>query len=254
MIFSTRRLRTTGVGLAVMAAMAFLFVSVQEAQAVHCGAGEFSVAGTVTDAITGDPLGVVTSVGLMRVDAPGGDGEGTTLPASTYETCLPAGTYVVSFFADGYFFEWYDAAIDWAHATRITGAEGDHVVGVDAELSPWPVITGRVTDAGTGAPLFTSVGLTDASTGMGLDGEGTDGDGVFEFVLDPRYYPVPGTYLVNFSADYHWSEWFDDAKKRSKATEIAVTRDSGVVSGIDGRLRDCGRPVPDFCIPRNFNR
>lgn len=219
------------------------------ALAAHCPAGEFEVSGTVTDETTGLPLTVVTSVGFS-----GFDDQGTILPASTYSICLPSGTYTVSFFADGYFFEWHDDAESLASATPITGNDGDHIV-IDAALTPWPVITGQVTSGGTGDPLFASVGLTDASLFPGsLDGEGTDVNGVYRFVLDPAFFPIPGDYLVSFSADFHWSTWFDDAKKRSKATVINVSRDSGVISGIDAELRPCGRPVPDFCIPRNFDR
>jgi hypothetical protein len=160
----------------------------------------------------------------------------------------------VSFFADGYFTEWHDDAATLGEATLIAGVSGDHLT-VDAALTPWPVITGRVTDSRTGEPLFTSVGLTDATAFPGgLDGEGTNASGEYRFVLNPDFFPVPGSYLVNFSADFHWSEWYDDAKKRSKATVIEVTRDSGIISGVDAELRPCGRPVPDFCIPRNFGR
>ncbi len=242
----TTRRRSRHVAFLAAVALSAALVTTAPAEAADCGPGEFSLSGTVTDTTTGMPLTVVTSVGIDAFD-----GEGTALPGSTYSACVPAGSYLVNFSADGYFLEWHDDAASLGEATPVTGAAGDHVL-VDAALTPWPVITGRVTDARTGVPLFTSVGLTDATAGTGLDGEGTDSDGVYRFVLDPRFYPIPGSYLVNFSADFHWSEWYDNAKKRSKATVISVTRDSGVISGIDAELRPCGRPVPDFCIPNNF--
>lgn len=243
----TRVSRRLGAAAVTMALLAAAVVAAAPAEALDCPEGHFSISGTITDDLTELALTVVTSVGFGSFDD-----QGTTLPGSTYSACLPAGTYPVSFFADGYFIEWHDDAETSAGATLITGTAGDHLV-VDAALTPWPVITGRVTDSRTGDPLFTSVGLTDATAFPGgLDGEGTDPDGVYQFVIDPNVWPVPGTYLVNFSADFHWSEWYDNAKKRSKATVIEVTRDSGVISGIDAELRPCGRPIPDFCVPRNF--
>lgn len=239
--------RRWGALLIMLALATGALATASPAGAADCEAGEFSVSGTITDESTGLPLTVVTSVGFG-----GFDDQGTVLPGSMYSTCLPAGSYVVSFFADGYFLEWHDDAEVIGDATPIVGVAGDHLT-VDAALTPWPVITGRVTDSRTGEPLFASVGMTDATAFPGgLDGEGTDAAGVYRFVLNPAFYPIPGSYLVNFSADFHWSEWYDGAKKRSKATVIEVTRDSGVISGIDAALRDCGRPVPDFCIPRNF--
>lgn len=230
---------------AILAAGALL--SASPAGAADCPAGQFSISGTVTDNTTGLPLSVVTSVGFGSFDD-----QATSLPSSTYSTCLPAGSYPVNFSADGYFLEWHDDAESLADATLVSGADGDHLV-IDAALTPWPAITGQVTDSRTGAPLFTSVGLTEVTGSSDGDGEGTDANGVYRFVLDPAFFPIPGTYLVNFSADFHWSEWWDNANKRSKATVIEVTRDSGVISGIDAELRPCGRPVPDFCIPRNFS-
>ncbi len=242
------------VSLVVAGLLVATLGAVSTAGAAHCGAGEFSVSGSVTDEFTSMPLDRITSVGISQTDGPLSKGENTMLPGSTYDVCLPAGSYLFSFFADDYYFEWYDDSETEAGAAVVTGSAGDDITGIDAALTPWPVITGRVTDSRTGAPLFTSVGLTDAVTGLGLDGEGTDTNGVYEFILNPAFFPVPGTYLLHFSADFHWSEWYDNSKKKSKATVISVTPGSGVISGVDAGLKPCGRPVPDFCIPRNFSR
>ena len=242
------------VSLVVAGLLVATLGAVSTAGAAHCGLGEFSVSGSVTDEFTGLPLDRITSVGISLSDGTSYDGESTTLPGSTYHVCLPAGSYLLSFFADGYYFEWYDDSGTQAGVEVVTGSAGEAFSAIDAALTPWPVITGRVTDSRTGAPLFTSVGLTDAATGLGLDGEGTDANGVYEFILDPTFFPVPGTYLLHFSADFHWSEWYDNSKKKSKANVISVTPGSGVISGVDAGLKPCGRPVPDFCIPRNFSR
>jgi len=236
-------IRVTKATLALGMVLATL-VGVAPAAAADCGVGQFSVSGTVTDEATGLPLDRVTSVGFVSTGGTYADDQGT-LPDSTFHICVPADMYVVQFFADGYFIEWHDDAAAQTDAT-ILNVTAD-ISGLDAALTAFPVITGRVTDSRTGLPLFTSVGITDAASGIGLDGEGTDTDGVYRFVVQP------GTYQISFAADFHWVEWYDNAKKRSKATVITVTRTSGVITGIDAELRHCGRPVPDFCIPRNFN-
>lgn len=233
--------------------LAATIATVPAAEGAHCGPGQFSVSGIVTDALTGLPLDRVTSVGYSLPDGTPFDGDGTDPATSTFDSCLPAGSYIVNFFADDYYIEWYNDSLTQAGALVIMGAEGEHVSNIHAALTPFPVITGRVTDSRTGEPLFTSVGLTNAVTGLGLDGEGTDANGVYRFVLNPDFYPVPGSYKVHFSADSHWSEWFDNSKKKSKATVISITPASGVVSGVDAELRPCRRPSPDFCIPRGFS-
>ena len=64
----------------------------------------------------------------------------------------------------------------------------------------------------------------------------------------------PGQWTVAFAADYHWSKWYDNAKKFSKATVIEVTPFTPLISGIDAELKRCSRTVPDFCFPPNYNR
>ncbi|NND03529.1 MAG: hypothetical protein HKN91_12155, partial [Acidimicrobiia bacterium] len=118
----SRTRRRFGVLLTTLALATGAFASGSPAGAADCDAGEFSVSGTVTDATTGLPLTVITSVGFGTFDD-----QGTVLPASTYATCLPAGSYPVNFFADGYFIEWHDDAPTLGEATPITGLAGDHL-------------------------------------------------------------------------------------------------------------------------------
>jgi len=235
----------------VLAMLAGVSVFGASAGAAGCTAGSFEVSGTVTDAVTGLPLDRVTSVSIVLADGTPYDGEGTDLPASAFATCLPVGDYKIAFNADHYFSEWFDEASDQAFATIISVTDGP-VTGVDATLQPWPTISGRITDSQTGEPLFTSVGITNADTGEGLDGEGTNLNGEFFYVVDPRFLPI--NVKISFAADYHWAEWYDDARRMSRATVISVTADSGHITGIDASLRPCRRPFPDFCIQGQFTR
>ena len=196
--------------------------------------------------MNGQPLTEVTSVGIQSTDGIYDDGEGTDLPGSTFSTCVPPGDYTLSFFADSFMFEWYNDAFDAASATPITVAAD--VTDIEASLG-WATITGRVTDRKTGDPeLFGSISVVDATTGLGFDNEGTNADGVYSLSVPP------GQWTIAFAADYHWSEWFYDAKKFSKATVIEITPFTPLISGIDAELRRCSRKISDFCFPRNFNR
>ncbi|MDX1469167.1 MAG: carboxypeptidase-like regulatory domain-containing protein [Acidimicrobiia bacterium] len=239
------------IGLGALAAVLLAVTALgSPATAIACPDGQFSISGRVVDELTRAPLDRVTSVGFEQTDGMFSDGDGTSLPDSTFATCVPVGSYLVSFFADDYHLEWYDDAFVVAEATLVVGAAGEMVDLGDIDLlRHFPVVTGTVTDARTGAPLRVSVGLTNAATGASLDGEGTDANGVYRFVLDPAHFPVPGTYLISFHADSYWSEWYDDARRQSRATVLAVTETSGIIVA-DAELRACNNP--NFCVPRHF--
>lgn len=236
------------IGTATLMAMTFgLAAPAFSAAPVPCPDGTFRLSGTVTSDITGQPLEEVTSIGIQSIDGTYADGEGTDLPGSTFSTCVPPGEYVLSFFADSFMFEWYDDVYDEAAATPVVVTDAD-VAGVDASLG-WATITGRVTGKRSGGPeLLGSISVTDATTGLGFDNEGTNADGVYTLSVPP------GRWAVSFAADYHWSEWYHNSKKYSKATVIEVTPFTPLISGIDAKLKLCSRTVPDFCFPRDFNR
>lgn len=81
-------------------------------------------------------------------------------------------------------------------------------------------LSGTVLDELTGAPLdeVTSVGLIDASTGVGLDGDGAPpGDGTWGFCVEP------GSYQLSFNADSYYTERWDDVAPGGTPTTIEVT-------------------------------
>lgn len=207
----------------------------------------YELSGTVVDEATGAPLAEVTSVGLA--DASGGDLDGDGAPAGdgTWGFCVEPGFYQLSFHADSYFPELWDDVEPGGAATVIEVIDAD-VTGLVAGLTAYPVLTGRVVDDRSGEDLFASIGI-EAVDGSFADGEGTDASGG-EFRITVR---EPGDYLLSFFVDSHWAEWYDDANKRSRATPIEVRRDSGVIDLGDIGVRHCGRPGPDFCVPRNFS-
>ncbi len=220
-------------------------ISAVSASAAPCPEGTFLISGTVTDEATGLPLTEVTSVGVSAVDGSYDDGLGTAIPGSTWESCIPPNDYRIAFFDDSYNLEWYDDQPDATSATIVHVAAD--TTGLDAALSRLAVITGRVIDQDTGEGLFTSIGLQSVD-GTFNDGLGTDDLGNFRIAV-----PGPGTYLLNFSSDFHWSEWWNNKKRRSQATVITITATTSEVGPWIVRLRRCSDTVPDFCIPPHFN-
>lgn len=238
--------RMSRLGVVVILAVSMLAVAFPGVAAT-CEEGFVELSGTVTRDLDGGALTEVTSVGILAVDGSFADGEGTTLPSSTYSVCVPVNkTYRVGFQADSYLIEWYDNVYDMASATTVIVGTSD-VAGIDASLGQ-TTISGRVTDQRTGDPLFASVSVVNADTGVGYDNEGTDpATGIYTLTVPP------GRWVVAFAVDFHWSEWFDNTKKFSKADVIEVTQFTPSFTGVDARLRLCSRTVPDFCFPKHFN-
>jgi hypothetical protein len=237
--------RMSRMGVVAILAVSMLAVA-GPGVASTCEEGFVELSGTVTRDLDGGLLKEVTSVGIFAVDGSFADGAATTLPSSTYSACVPVNKdYRVGFQADHYLIEWYDNVLDMASATPAVVATSD-VTGIDASLGQ-TTISGRVTDQRTGAPLFASVSVVNADTGVGYDNEGTDPSGVYTLTVPP------GRWVVAFAVDYHWSEWFDNTKKFSKADVIEVTQTTPSFTGIDARLRLCSRTVPDFCFPKHYN-
>lgn len=136
-----------------------------------------SIRGTVTDAVTGAPVGGVS----VNVSGTIGFGSAVTEPDGTYEvTGLATDSYTVDFFDPGgiYAEELYDGVpftqnyggpIQW-----VAVIDGRATEGVDATLELVGWFEGRITNAFTGRPLAdVCVNLADPS---GLAGVGTTTD------------------------------------------------------------------------------
>lgn len=219
------------------------------AGAIDCPSGQFSIGGVVTDAATGLPLTEVTSVGITQLDGSYADGAGTNAD-SEWGQCVPAGQYSVGFAADSYYVEWWNNAYNAADATVIV-VDQDRA-DIDASLDRLTVIVGQVVDAKTGVGLSGSIHVENLA-GTYLDGEGSLGDGTFSLTLNHVGQRLnPDSYLIGFQMDGHWAEWYDDARRKSRATPVVTDRgvlviDLGVIE-----LRQC--PRPEICIAGNYNR
>lgn len=153
-----------------------------------------SIAGVVTDAATGYPIG---NVNLTLFDDSGQQvytyNGGSTEADGTYDlTNILPGSYKLEFSSAGALgFQYYNDASTLSAATTLTLRAGQAVTNIDAALTPGGTLEGVVTDAATGQ------GIADASVGI-LDGKGrfvtfgyTDPSGRYEISG-----LAPGTYYV----------------------------------------------------------
>ena len=186
-----------------------------------------SISGTVTDA-NGDPV----VGGTIEVLVSGPTSRVTVALGGSYVIGpLIPGSYTVAFndFEGRYAPEWYDDANNAESATPVVVADGEAVVGIDAQLSTGGSISGTVTD-GAGDPLagvYVSLGPSYAAAAV------TGADGSYQIGA-----LAAGSYTVRFEGDIgYFTEWFDDAPDEASATPVVVGRDQ-VVSGIDAQLFD----------------
>jgi len=173
-----------------------------------------SVAGTVTDSVSGDPIPGIWSVAI------GGDPFGP----EQFVVADGAGAYALDGLPPGdHFVGWVDPT--GAHETRFTpdspnvpestpvAVDAGATTGADGALPPQtPVaggaaLTGTVTETGTGDPLagVHVIALTAADYSIAR-GTITDADGGYELDL------APGDYKLEFvdSTGTHPMEWYDD--------------------------------------------
>ncbi|HST38925.1 MAG TPA: carboxypeptidase regulatory-like domain-containing protein, partial [Conexibacter sp.] len=197
-----------------------------------------SIAGSVTDVRTGAPL---SGVDVIAYDDASGYGYlVTTGFDGRYRISgLAPGSYRVRFEkpGSGYAERWYDGADSSATATVVRLAGGEQRSGIDAALVSGGGITGRATDAVTGAPVagmtviaFTEAGLTAAYGNTRLDGS---------YALDGL---VTGSYHVSFRpADglNYIAGWYG-GDTRAEAVSVAVTHGE-TTAGIDRELHAGGR-------------
>ena len=167
------------------------------------------IAGTVSDAVSGTPLG---NVALQFYDAAGAYvTSGSTNGAGQYlsNAGLPAGDYYARTFNDsGFVDELYDdipcpGGCTVTTGTPITVSSGATTSGVDFGLAQGGTVGGRVTDAATAAPLAdVQVEIYDSS-GSSVDYAYTDGSGQY---VTTTGLPA-GTY---YARTYNWIGYFDE--------------------------------------------
>jgi 5-hydroxyisourate hydrolase-like protein (transthyretin family) len=202
------------------------------------------IAGVVTDASSGKPLSGIN----VEASAPNGSGGWDTAGMAWTDangaytiSQLPAATYRV-LFHDGnalaHADQYYHGASTLASATDIPVAYGATVSGINATmaLGPGPLITGTVTDFGTGKPIqnvtvegyWYAYGFWSVHCRASSDASGN-------YVLGAT---SGMTYRVKFTdpSTVHFPQYYSGATLFNLATDIPV---SGVAtfSGVDAVMR-----------------
>ncbi len=210
-----------------------------------------TIRGRVTDALSGDGLQWVEVCAFVPDEFFGGcatsDAEGDYSIAG-----LPAGSYVVEFWSEeGY----EDAYYGGGSGTPVQVSVGATASGIDAALEKGAMLSGRVTDAATGAGVAqTLVCLHPASPGAyggcALSGKA----GLYSFDGLPG-----GSYKVGFSEepeeafeDGYETQFYDGKATLAEASVITLAAHEAR-TGVDARLtRPAARPpvvVPILTSP-----
>ncbi|GGU21611.1 carboxypeptidase regulatory-like domain-containing protein [Nocardioides albus] len=210
--------------------------------------------GTVTGHVentAGEPLdGITVTTYILHDDEYWGyrsDYRVLTDANGDYALYLPAGDYRFGFSEIDYEHRepatvepvYYDAAAT-VDAGRTVSVGLSETSGVDAVMSAYGQITGRVTDAG-GSPIenaYASAWVFDEESQEWdrARGASTGADGTY------RLNVLEGTYKVGYEAEEQGflGEYYDDAATRDEATDVVVG--SGTVSDIDAAL-DMGETI-----------
>ena len=197
--------------------------------------GVGAITGTVTDAVTGEPLNACVEV--LAVGSDSFAAYDCTDDFGQYRAVVTdPGEYNVRFTSDFYVPEW---AID--RATRemadVITVSAEQDTELNAQLTPLGQISGRVTDlAGNPLPYISvqAFGIDDPS-GFGV--AETDFDGVYRVRGLPasRYHVL----FAERSFGNYVSEWWNDAPDQAHAdpVQVALAREA---TGIDAALGQSG--------------
>jgi Carboxypeptidase regulatory-like domain len=199
------------------------------------------IAGRVTD-LAGNPLA------FMRIEAVDANEFGwsteTDYDGNYRLRGLPAGQYQVLFVDrtfGNYVAEWWNDSPDRAHADPVTVALASEVSGINAALGTSGLITGTITDATTGEPLYgVCVRAVLAATGEPVEGaypqQCTGVNGRYELnavggsSYKVQFQPTDPTYL---------SQWYRNKTSEKSANRIRVQYGQ-TVPGIDAALHPAG--------------
>ncbi len=197
------------------------------------------IRGKVTDATTGQPL---EGVGVSILDMNGNVVESKyTAADGTYEIAgiLPSGSYLVHFSSYSYnascayISAYYGGAQTLEEATPVNVTAPNVTPNVDAQLKRGSIIFGRVTEAGTGAPITKGTVIVRNAQGVVV----TTGWLTFLGGYHTGSALPSGSYTVQFTDGDggYVDEFYDDKPTLATATPVVVTAPNDV-TGIDAEL------------------
>ncbi len=225
--------------------------------------GRLVTGGSISGAVT-SPEGGQVCVMVQPVT-------GTGTSASTCQSVAVGGTfrYTTSTLPAGdYRVHWSDAANrasryypdarSWSGAQAVTVTAGAVTSGIDGALPALVQMSGRLTDAATGAGVTGTVSLGDTDPdavrhlyGSGWAYAGPGGSWTTRV--------EPGTYVLTFSATGYQTQFWQGATSQDEATRVTVSATdpavaydatlSGGGAQVSGTLRDeTGTPLSGICV------
>jgi hypothetical protein len=190
-----------------------------------------SISGTVTDATTKVP---VAGVGVCATFY--GGGCASTNASGEYTISgLATGSYKVEFrpLSVNYLLQYYNGKANESEANPVSVTAGSTTSGIDAALQAGGQITGKVTDASTGAPLE---GITVCAGNSSEPCPITNSSG--EYTIQRL---ASGSYRVAFHTGLNYvSQYYNGTSSYSEATLVGVTVGS-TTAGIDAALQPGGQ-------------
>lgn len=195
------------------------------------------ISGTVTDS-SGSPLDGVQVQLYVNSAAAGLSAD--TAADGTYLIQIPSyelgQQFSVEFSTPSFVTQYWNNKPTLAIADPITVTDGETTSGIDAVLRPAATTTGsirgKVTDASTGLPLFTTnMTATNSATGQSTtESNFLGGDGTYTITG-----LAPGSYTVEFSASLYANQWWNNKSSLATADQVTITAGQ-VATGIDAAL------------------
>jgi Carboxypeptidase regulatory-like domain/FG-GAP repeat len=205
--------------------------------------GGTGIAGTVTSASTGLPIGGIEVCAYEEAgESPVGECTSSESSGRYALTGLTGGAYIVEFSspasgASGYIRQYYDDKSQPEEAEAVTVSAGSVTLGIDAQLKDGGRVAGKVTSAASHTAV-SGVLVCAFTAALEIEECGlTNGTGEYAITGLPS-----GSYRIGFDGEEagYVIQYYDDQSSLSTATPVTVTT-GGDISGINAQLTDGGR-------------
>lgn len=191
------------------------------------------ISGTVTDALTGDPI----DEGEACASAPIVPTHCVPIFDGEYTISVDPGTYEVYFEIEGYVRQFWDGVTAESELTPVVVGES-MVSGIDAEMSHAGEITGQVTLAGAGTNLSGVEVCAFDQSGV-LVGCGGSSSSAGEYTIGEL---PAGEYKLRFTRSGYGTQYYDGKATMAEAEPVTVVA-SETTTGIDAAMVELVKPA-----------